>query len=237
MTTKITTTTTGGPTLNSTSWAMPPHAPDVVSNSATARTSPPQLSSDLVQPSRGSPRVSVASPGALSILLAQALTTIFVYLTVVTKSMELAMSVVVPPGITTRTAMTGRCSRLRTWVGRFSLCADGRSVCLGRIVVFGERCMIFLYSRACSDSTSVLVRPYLTVAHVPQVDRASHSLFDHLLCRLANHTILPHPHITEPKRNPASRTRVLSYVGRLYHLCPFRFLQVIVVRSLSFLLN
>ena len=230
-------TTTGGPTLNSTSWAMPPHALDVVSNSATARTSPLQLFSDLVQPSRGSPRVSVASPGALSVLLARALTTIFVYLTVVTKSMQLTMSVVVPPRIATRTAMTGRCSHLRTWVGRFILCADGHSVCLGRLVVFGERCMIFLYSRAYPDSISVLVRTYLTVAHVPQVDRTSHSLFDHFLCRLANHTILPHPHIAESNRNPAGHTRILSYVGRLYHLCLIRFLQVIVVRFLSFLPN
>src|SRR6266576_2793526 len=142
---------------------MPPHAPDVVSNSAIARTSLLHLFSDLVQPSRDSPGVFVASPGASSILLAPALTTIFVYPMVVTKSMQPAMAVAVPPRTTTTTTTTGRCSRLRTWVGTFSLCADGHSVCLGQVVVFGERCMIFLYSRACSQSISVLVCTYLTV--------------------------------------------------------------------------
>jgi hypothetical protein len=58
---------------------MLPHAPDVVSNTAMPRTSLPHLFSDLVQPSRGSPRVFVAPPGSSSILLAPALTTIFVY--------------------------------------------------------------------------------------------------------------------------------------------------------------
>src|SRR6267154_3233483 len=139
---------------------MPRHAPDVVSNSAIARTSLPPLFSDLVRPSRGSLGVFVASPGASSILLAPALTTIFVYPMVVTKLMQPVMAVVVPPWTTTRTRTTGRCSRLRTWVGRFSLCVDGHSVSLGRLVVFGERCMIFLYSRACSQSISVLVRTY-----------------------------------------------------------------------------
>jgi hypothetical protein len=169
------------------------------------RTSLPHLFSDLVQPSRGSPRVFVAPPGSSSILLAPALTTIFVYPMMVTNSMQ-----PVPPRTTTGTATKGRCSRLRTWVASFSVCADGHSVCLGRLVVFAERCMIFLCSRACSESISVLVRTYLMVADIPQMDRASHPLFDHFLCRLADNTILPHPHIVESKRNPASRKRVLS---------------------------
>ena len=204
---------------------MPPHARDVVSNSAIPRTSLPHISSDLVQPSKGFPRVFVVSPGASSILPAPALMTIYAYLMMVTKSMQPVMSVIFP----TRTAMTVPCSRLRTWVGTVSPCADGHSACLGRLVVLGERCMIFFYSRACSESISILVCTYLTVAHIRQMDRTSHPLFDYSLCRLADHTILPYPYIIESKRNPARCTRVLSYVGGLHHLWSFRFLHVNVV--------
>jgi hypothetical protein len=61
-------------------------------------------------------------------------------------------------------------------------------------------CVFRLYLRCCAHLS----------AHIPQMDRTSHSLFDYVLCRLANHTILPHPHIVESKRNSVSRTRVLS---------------------------
>lgn len=69
------------------------------------------------------------------------------------------------------------------------------------------------------------------------MDRTSHSLFDYSLCCLANHTILPHPYFVESKRSPTRRTRVLSYVGGLHYLWPFRFLYVNVVLFLSFLPN
>ncbi len=160
------TTTTGGLTLSSTSSVMLPHARDVVSNSATVRTSFPHPFSDLVQLSRGSPRIFVAPPGASSILLVLALTTIFVYPMMMTKSMQLPMCGIVPPQTTTRTTMAGRCSSLRTWVGGFYLCADGRCVCSGELVVFGGRCMTFLYSRACSESISVLAHLSDGCAHI-----------------------------------------------------------------------
>jgi hypothetical protein len=169
-----TTMTTGGPTLNSTCSAIPLHARDVASNSATQRVSLPHLSSDPVQPSRGSPRVFVASPGASSILLVPALTTIFVY-PMVTKSMQLAMGVVVPPRTMTKARTTGRLSRLRTWVGRFHLYADGHLACLGQLVVFARRCMTFLYSRACS--ISAFTRTYLTVTRTPHTGRQNLSFF------------------------------------------------------------
>ena len=222
---------TGRQTLNSSCSAMLPHPRGVVSNSATARTFLLHPCSDLVQPSRGSPRAFVASLGASSILLAPALTTIFVYPMVVTKSMPPTMGVVVPPRTMTRT--TGRFSRLRTRIGRFYICADGHFACLGGLVVFGWRCITFLCSRACSES-SVLAHAYLTLAHTRQGDGTCHSVFDYFLCRLANHTILPHPHTFEFKHYPATRTWVLSRVGRLFHLWPFRFLQVNVARSHSF---
>ena len=159
-----TTTTIGRPTLNSTCSAMPLHARDVVFNSVTPRISLPHLSSDPVQPSKGSPRVSVVSPGASSILPVPALTTIFVY-PMVTKSMQLAMGGGVPPRTTMTARTTGRLSRLRNRVGRFHLYVDGHLACSDQLVVFVRRCMTSSYSRACS--ISVLTHTYLTVAHTP----------------------------------------------------------------------
>ena len=59
---------------------------------------------------------------------------------------------------------------------------------------------------------------------MPQMDRASHSLFDYFLCRVTDHSILPYHYIVEFKPNTASGTGLLSYVGGLYHLWPVRLL-------------
>jgi hypothetical protein len=107
-------------------------------------------------------------------------------------------------------------------LGRNVLSLRGRTLCLFGPTSRVRRAMYGFLIFPCVFR--VYLRSYLTVAHIPQMDRTSHSLFDYFLCRLAIHTILSHHHIVESKRKPASRTRVLSYVGRLYHLCPVRFL-------------
>ena len=155
---------TGGQTLNSTCLVILPHTCGIISNSTTAQTFLLYPCSDLVQPSRGSPRVFVVSLGTSSILQVLALMTIFVYPMVVTKSMPPTMGVVIPPWTMMGTRTTGQFSHLWTWIGRFFLCMDGHFACLGGLVVYSWRCMTFLCSHVCSES-SVLAHAYLTLAH------------------------------------------------------------------------
>lgn len=115
--------------------------------------------------------------------------------------------------------MAGPCSCLRTWVGAFYL-AQAHTLfvwadhCSRVRVMYG---FLTVYSCACSESISVLVPTYLTVAHIPQ---------GVLLSIQSSH------YGAQTQTPPAVHGYFLRWEN--YHLCPVRFLYLNVVRFLSF---